>query len=75
MAGHIPGGLHIHLGYLEQNAHWLPTDKPIIVHCQGGTRSPIAASLLTARQYPQVLDMASGFNHWQQAGFPIVKGA
>jgi hydroxyacylglutathione hydrolase len=74
-AGHIAGSRHIHLGHLGQNAHQLPTDKAIIVHCQGGTRSPIGASLLEARHYPQVLDMAEGFNGWQQAGFPVVEGA
>lgn len=73
-AGHIAGSQHIHLGYLKKKMGQIPKEKPIIVHCQGGTRSPIGASLLEAHHYSQVLDLTGGFSDWQQAGFPTVKG-
>lgn len=74
-AGHIPGSQHIHLGTLQQRLREISPEKPIVVQCQGGTRSPIGASLLEARHYPQVLDLVGGLNLWQKAGYPVVKGA
>src|SRR5690606_30701639 len=44
-AGHIPGTIHIPLGYLPDRARELPRDRPIIVHCQSGSRSAIAAGV------------------------------
>ena len=48
-AGHLPGVPNIPLGYLAERLAELPTDKPVVVHCQGGARSAIAASVLQAR--------------------------
>lgn len=70
---HIAGSTHIHLGYLMKRLSEIPADKPVIVHCQGGTRSPIGASLLEAHHYPQVFDLAGGFNDWQAAHLPVVR--
>lgn len=74
-AGHIPGSQHIHLGTLQQRLQEISPEKPIVVQCQGGTRSPIGASLLDAHHYPQVLDLVGGLNLWQKAGYPVVKEA
>jgi hydroxyacylglutathione hydrolase len=41
------------------------------VHCQGGTRSAIAASLLQARGFTQVMNMPAGFSEWEAAGQPV----
>ncbi|HET7638573.1 MAG TPA: rhodanese-like domain-containing protein, partial [Ktedonobacteraceae bacterium] len=73
-AGHIPGSKHIHLGYLEQRLQDIPTEQPVIIQCQGGTRSPIGASLLEAHHYPQVLNLVGGFASWQKAGYSVVTG-
>jgi hydroxyacylglutathione hydrolase len=48
-AGHLPGVPNIPLGHLAERINELPTDRPVVVHCQGGGRSSIAASLLRAR--------------------------
>jgi hydroxyacylglutathione hydrolase len=69
-AGHIPGARHISLGSLADAASSLPFDRPVVVHCQGGNRSAIAASLLKARTSVAVIDFAGGFNEWQAAGCP-----
>ena len=45
----------------------LPTDKPIVVHCAGGWRSSVAASLLRAQGFEQVSDLAGGYNAWVDA--------
>jgi hydroxyacylglutathione hydrolase len=70
-AGHVPGAHHVPLGELPASAPALPKDRPIAVHCQGGTRSAIAASLLDARGFSPVVNLAGGFNEWQAAGLPV----
>lgn len=63
-AGHIPGTHHIHLGYLADYIKELPTDKPIVVHCQGGGRSAIAASVLQAGGVENVVNVQGGYAEW-----------
>ena len=70
-AGHIPGAHHIPLGELPHKASTVPRDRPVVVHCQGGARSAIAASLLQAQGVSDVLNLAGGFNEWRAAGLPI----
>jgi glyoxylase-like metal-dependent hydrolase (beta-lactamase superfamily II) len=47
--GHMPGSLHIPLGQLPERAGEIPAGARVLVHCQGGYRSSVAASLLRAR--------------------------
>jgi len=68
--GHVPGATHIPLAELPRRIEQLSGERPIIVHCQGGARSAIAASLLLARGAAPVHDLAGGFNEWQAAGLP-----
>src|SRR5262249_57182623 len=70
-AGHIPGATHIPLGELPRKASVVPRERPVIVHCQGGARSAIAASLLQAERVAAVLNLAGGFNEWRAAGLPV----
>jgi len=70
-AGHIPGARHVFLGDLPYAADELPRDRPLVVSCQGGTRSSIAASLLRARGFSNVINHAGGFADWQRSGLPV----
>ena len=70
-AGHLPQATNIPVGYLVAHLAELPTDQPLIVHCQGGARSAIAASVLAAHGRANVVNLAGGFLAWQQAGLPV----
>jgi hydroxyacylglutathione hydrolase len=70
-AGHIPGARHLFLGDLVERARSLPRERPVIVVCEGGTRSSIAASLLRAVGHTNVLNFSGGFAAWRSAGLPI----
>ena len=73
-AGHLPGVGNIPVGYLAQHLSELPTDRPLIVHCQSGARSAIAASVLQSYGLTNVIDLVGGFAGWQQAGLPVEQG-
>ena len=70
-AGHLPGVENIPVGYLPDRLGDIPRDTPVVVHCQGGARSAIAASLLQARGYTNVTNLSGGLAAWQAAGNPI----
>lgn len=72
-AGHIPGSQHIHLGHLAKRLQEIAPEKPLVVHCQGGTRSLIGTSLLETHHSAQVMDLVGGFLEWQKAGYQVVK--
>ena len=60
-AGHLPGVENIPVGYLAERVREIPTDRPVVLHCQGGTRSAIAASLLRAKGLRRVANFGGGF--------------
>jgi rhodanese-related sulfurtransferase len=47
------------------------TDRPVIVHCQGGYRSAIAASLLERAGFSMVVNVIGGFDAWKLQKFPM----
>jgi hydroxyacylglutathione hydrolase len=62
--GSIPGSRHIPLAQLRIRLDDVPTDRPIVVHCAGGWRSSVAASLLRAHGFEDVSDLAGGYHAW-----------
>lgn len=74
-AGRLPEVPNIPLGHLAERLSEVPQDKPVVVHCQGGARSAIAASVLQAWGYTDVLNLAGGFLAWQAAGNPVTRGS
>ncbi|SDP58703.1 MBL fold metallo-hydrolase [Halobacillus aidingensis] len=63
---HIEEAQHIMLGKLKESIKDVPDDKTPIVHCQSGMRSAIAASLLQAFGYKDVLNLKGGFSAWKE---------
>jgi hydroxyacylglutathione hydrolase len=74
-AGHLPaaGGapVHIPLGYLTDRLAELPAGRPLVLHCQGGGRSAIAASVLQAHGIKDVVNLVGGYGAWAAAGHPV----
>ena len=68
-AGHIAGAEHRFLGRLLRELKSLPKSKPVVVQCQGGGRSAIAASILQRAGY-NVINMQGGYNAWVPSGLP-----
>ncbi len=66
-SGTIPGAIPIPLAQLRTRLEQVPADKPIVVHCAGGWRSSVAASLLRAQGFEQVSDLVGGYNEWADA--------
>ncbi|MCA9224933.1 MAG: MBL fold metallo-hydrolase, partial [Planctomycetales bacterium] len=70
-AGHIAGSHNMPLNHLRDRVDQLPTDRTIVVHCEGGYRSAIAASVLAAAGRADVMDMVGGFKAWNASKLPV----
>lgn len=62
--GYIEGSVHIPLAQLAARYAELGATRPIVVHCAGGWRSSVAASLLRAHGLHDVSDLVGGYNAW-----------
>jgi hydroxyacylglutathione hydrolase len=71
-SGHIKNSLNIHAGYIKDKIQEIPRDKKVIVHCAGGDRSAIAASILQQKGFDNIYNVTCGINGWKQAGFTLV---
>jgi len=74
-AGHVPGVRNIPLGYLRAHLDELPRDVPVVMQCQTGSRSQIAASLAHAAGLRNVANLAGGIQAWGKAGLPVEREA
>ncbi len=74
-AGHLPGALHIPVGYLETRLAEIPRDKPLIVQCQSGGRSAIATSVLQKLGVTNATDLTGGFSAWRAGGHPVERAS
>ncbi|MFF3885991.1 rhodanese-like domain-containing protein [Streptomyces sp. NPDC001914] len=68
--GFIDGALHIALGELPRRLDEIPREKPLILHCAGGHRSSIAASLLRHIGFTDVSDILGGYAAWALLNAP-----
>ena len=59
------------LSELEQRYAELPTDRPLILACQNGSRSLRATYYLMNKGYTNVTNMKFGMERWVARGFPI----
>lgn len=52
---------HFALDYINQQLHQIDNSKTYYIHCAGGYRSVIAASILKAHGFHNIVDIAGGF--------------
>ena len=67
----IPGSVSIPLNHLTERFSELPSDRMLLVHCAGGYRSSIAASLLQRHGFTQVGEIAGGIAAWEAGTLPL----
>ena len=71
--GHVPGAPNVPVGYLADRLGELPRDRSLIVYCQAGARSAIAASVLQARGFTNIVNLVGGYAAWAAAGQPTTR--
>jgi glyoxylase-like metal-dependent hydrolase (beta-lactamase superfamily II)/rhodanese-related sulfurtransferase len=59
------------LSELNEHLAEFPTDETFYVHCAGGYRSVIAASILKSRGIHNLVDLAGGFGALKKAGVKV----
>jgi rhodanese-related sulfurtransferase len=69
---HLDSGYNIPLTHLRERIAEVPTDRPVVVHCEGGYRSAIACSLLTQAGRNNVSDLVGGIKAWIATKLPTV---
>jgi rhodanese-related sulfurtransferase len=60
-AEHLAGVPNVPLDYLNDHMDEIDPDKTYFAHCAGGYRSVIFNSILKARGYHNIVDIAGGF--------------
>lgn len=71
--GHIAGSRNLPLSEIGAGNRDIPTDRPVVVHCEGGLRSAIATSLLAAQGRSNVRDLIGGFRAWTTGDRPVTR--
>jgi len=67
----VAGSVALPLNHLVDRAAELPRDRPLLIHCAGGYRSSIAASLLQRLGFARISEMAGGLAAWEAAKLPL----
>ncbi len=73
--GHIEGSANISRGFLEFRIGTAVTDPatPIVLYCQTGLRSVLAAKALRELGYATVINLQGGYQKWVQSGLSVVR--
>ncbi|MGB7344273.1 MAG: rhodanese-like domain-containing protein [Pirellulaceae bacterium] len=71
--GHIEQAEHWFLGRLPNHFDQLSQDQKVVVQCQSGARSAIAASVLQAAGFKNIINLTGGYVAWKSAGLKSVK--
>ncbi len=58
---HIIGAINVPLNEINQHLASIPKDEKVMLHCAGGYRSMIAASILKQRGWKHIVDVEEGF--------------
>lgn len=67
---HLIDAVNIPLNEMNKHLAEFPKEKPFILHCQGGYRSMVAASILKQRGWSNFSDVAGGFDEMKESSLP-----
>ena len=67
----IDGSVNIPLNQLASRIGELPRDRRMWVHCAGGYRSSIGASLLQLAGFDRLVELAGGLAAWEATKLPL----
>ena len=67
---HLEGAQHLPLDFINERMNEIDKDKTYYIHCAGGYRSVIFASIIKARGYTNIIDVAGGFGAIKKTDLP-----
>ena len=70
---HIEGAMNFPLDFINKNMDKLDRHKKYYLHCQGGYRSVIAASILKSRGFDHIVNIEGGFNEIKKSCVKVTK--
>ena len=70
----LPGVPNVPYGLIAERAGELPRDGTLVVQCETGSRSAIAASVLASLGFRNVMNLTGGLDAWRAAGLPVERG-
>jgi glyoxylase-like metal-dependent hydrolase (beta-lactamase superfamily II)/rhodanese-related sulfurtransferase len=70
LAQHVVGATNFPLDYLNKNMNRLDREQTYYLHCLGGYRSMIAASILRARGFRNLVDVQKGWRAIETSSLP-----
>ncbi len=74
-ARHIDVSLNVPLNHLQERIAEIPRNRRVAVHCAGGYRSSMAASILHQYGITDLIEMAGGLAAWDAASLSLGSAA
>ena len=71
--GRLQSAQNTPLDFINDHLQEFPKEDTFYIHCAGGYRSMIAASILKSRGYHNLINVEGGFGAIKNAGIPIVE--
>ncbi len=71
LSEHVNDAHNTPLDYLNDHMTEFPIKKPFYIHCAGGYRSMIAASILKSRGIHNLIDIKGGFGKIKKSGIEV----
>ncbi|MDH7509554.1 MAG: MBL fold metallo-hydrolase [Methanolinea sp.] len=68
--GFIMGSRHIYVGEVLHRLAEIPRNQKVVIYCDSGFKGSLAASLLLAAGFENVVNILGGFSGWKAAGYP-----
>lgn len=70
----ISGSISLPLDQLDQKAETVLVDKnqPVMVYCLSGSRSQVAANILSKKGYQKIYNLTHGLMEWRLKQMPLI---